>query len=348
MHKGRGILIFFLVCLAFLSGYIISTGFKLPFPRESEQQQNDISEKPDQEEVDPIKEQLDSLTLKEKIGQMVIVGIEGEQISDSERQMIKENHVGGIILFKRNIQNANQMLSLINELKKTNSPNKIPLFLSIDEEGGIVTRMPDEINKLPASAKVGEKNDSDLAFQIGEVLGQELNSFGLNMNFAPVLDINSNPNNPVIGERAFGTTPEIVSKLGIQTIKGIQSQNVISVVKHFPGHGDTSVDSHVGLPSVNRDLDRLSNFELKPFASAIQNGADAVMIAHILLPKIDANHPASLSQTVITDILRNDLQFDGVVLTDDMTMGAIVNNYDLGEAAVESINAGSDIVLVCH
>jgi beta-N-acetylhexosaminidase len=152
----------------------------------------------------------------------------------------------------------------------------------------------------------------------------------------------------VIGERAFGTTPEIVSKLGIQTMKGIQSQNVISVVKHFPGHGDTSVDSHVGLPSVNHDLDRLYNFELKPFASAIQNGADAMMIAHILLPKIDANHPASLSQTVITDILRNDLQFDGVVLTDDMTMGAIVTNYDLGEAAVKSINAGSDIVLVCH
>ncbi|MGI6406412.1 MAG: beta-N-acetylhexosaminidase [Syntrophaceticus sp.] len=348
MHKGRGILIFFLVCLAFLSGYIISSGFKLPFPRESEQQQNDISEKPDQKEVDPIKEQLDSLTLQEKIGQMVIVGIEGEQISDSERQLIEENHVGGIILFKRNIQNANQMLSLINELKKTNSSNKIPLFLSIDEEGGKVTRMPDEINKLPVSAKVGESSSPNLAFQIGEVLGQELNSFGLNMNFAPVLDINSNPNNPVIGERAFGTAPELVSKLGTQTMKGIQSQNVISVVKHFPGHGDTSVDSHVGLPSVDHDLDRLKSFELKPFASAIQNGADAVMIAHISLPKIDANHPASLSQTVITDILRNELQFDGVVLTDDMTMGAIVNNYDLGEAAVESINAGSDIVLVCH
>jgi beta-N-acetylhexosaminidase len=334
MHKGRGILIFFLVCLAFLSGYIISSGFKLPFPRESEQQQNDISEKPDQKEVDPIKEQLDSLTLQEKIGQMVIVGIEGEQISDSERQLIEENHVGGIILFKRNIQNANQMLSLINELKKTNSSNKIPLFLSIDEEGGKVTRMPDEINKLPVSAKVGESSSPNLAFQIGEVLGQELNSFGLNMNFAPVLDINSNPNNPVIGERAFGTAPELVSKLGTQTMKGIQSQNVISVVKHFPGHGDTSVDSHVGLPSVDHDLDRLKSFELKPFASAIQNGADAVMIAHISLPKIDANHPASLSQTVITDILRNELQFDGVVLTDDMTMGAIVNNYDLGEAAV--------------
>lgn len=348
MRKGRGILLFFLVCLAFIAGYIIATEFRLPVPWKAEQHQEEISKESDQNEVDPIKEQLDSLTMEEKIGQMVIVGIEGVGISDHEKQMIKNNHVGGIILFQRNIANANQMLSLINDLKKTNSTNKVPLFLSLDEEGGIVTRMPDEINKLPASAKVGESNDSDFAFQIGKVLGQELKSFGMNMDFAPVLDINSNPNNPVIGERAFGTNPEIVSKMGIQTMKGIQSQNVISVVKHFPGHGDTSVDSHMGLPIVNHDLDRLEDFELKPFASAIQNGADAVMIAHILLPKIDPNYPASLSHTVITNILRNDLQFEGIVITDDMTMGAIINNYDLGKAAVASINAGSDIVLVCH
>lgn len=168
------------------------------------------------------------------------------------------------------------------------------------------------------------------------------------MDFAPVLDINSNPKNPVIGNRAFGATLDIVRDLGIETMKGIQSENVIPVVKHFPGHGDTSVDSHVGLPTVNNDLNRLESFELVPFREAIEEGADAVMIAHILLPKIDKENPSSLSKDIITDILRNKLEFDGVVITDDMTMGAISKNYNVNEAAVKSINAGTDIVLVCH
>jgi beta-N-acetylhexosaminidase len=152
----------------------------------------------------------------------------------------------------------------------------------------------------------------------------------------------------VIGDRSFGSKADVVSKLGIQTMKGIQSQNIISVVKHFPGHGDTSVDSHIGLPTVNNDLDRLNSFELIPFAEVIKSGADAIMIAHIQLPKIDPNHPASFSQIIISDVLRKNMKFDGVVITDDMTMGAIVNNYDIGEAAVKSIQAGSDIILVCH
>ena len=168
------------------------------------------------------------------------------------------------------------------------------------------------------------------------------------MDFAPVLDINSNPSNPVIGNRSFGSNVNIVTKLGIQTMKGIRSQNIIPVVKHFPGHGDTSVDSHLGLPSVNNDLKRLKNFELVPFAEAIKNNADAVMIAHILLPKIDSENPSSLSKIIITNILRKDLNFNGVIITDDMTMGAIIKNYNISEAAVKSVKAGTDIVLVCH
>jgi len=279
---------------------------------------------------------------------MVMVGIEGTMFGDDAKQMIQQHRVGGIILFKRNIDNPAQTLSLINELKRANSANKIPLFLSVDEEGGRVSRMPDQLRDLPPSGRIGEIGDNELAFEIGRVLGQELKALGFNMNFAPVLDINSNPNNPVIGDRAFGTTPDLVSRLGIQTMKGIQSQNVISVVKHFPGHGDTSVDSHIGLPSVYHDYERLKSFELIPFADAIKNKADAVMIAHILLPQIDPEHPASLSRAVITDILRKDLNFQQVVITDDLTMGAIANNYNLGEAAVKAVTAGSDIVLVCH
>jgi beta-N-acetylhexosaminidase len=168
------------------------------------------------------------------------------------------------------------------------------------------------------------------------------------VDFAPVLDINSNPNNPVIGDRSFGASAAVVAKLGIQTMKGLQSQRILSVVKHFPGHGDTSVDSHVGLPVVQNDLNRLRKLELVPFADAIQNQAEAVMVAHILLPKIDAQNPASFSKTIITDILRKELGFQGLVISDDMTMGAIAKNYEIGEAAVKSVLAGTDVVLVGH
>jgi beta-N-acetylhexosaminidase len=202
--------------------------------------------------------------------------------------------------------------------------------------------------KFPTNKKIGELNNSALSNKVGSIIGQELRAFGFNLDFAPVLDINSNPKNPVIGDRSFGSNANVVSRLGVETMKGLQSQNVISVVKHFPGHGDTSVDSLVGLPKVNHDIERLKSFELVPFASAIENGTDAVMIAHILLPKIDASNPASFSKAVISDILRTDMGFDGVVITDDFTMGAIMKNYDIGKAAVKSIQAGSDIVLVCH
>lgn len=300
------------------------------------------------EEKDPIAEQMDKMTLEEKIGQLIVVGLDGYSMDDNAREMIDKYNVGGFILYKKNIENVEQLVNLINSLKAVNSGNEIPLFISVDEEGGQITRLPGEIKKLPASGKLGEIGDEKLSFEIGRLLGYELNAFGFNMNFAPVLDINSNPQNPVIGERAFGSDEEVVSRLGIQTMKGIQSEGVISVVKHFPGHGDTSVDSHVGLPRVDHGLDRLKEFELIPFAHAIENGADAVMVAHILFPQIDSDNPATLSKTIITDILKKDMGFEGVVVTDDMTMGAIVENYAIGEAVVKSILAGSDIVLVCH
>ncbi len=351
MSKGRIILIIFLVSIALLAGYILVKGSDHPFPW-SEQLPSDMdgddAQKTPSGKPDQIKEQLESLTLEEKVGQMVMVGIDGELLRDDERRIIEENHVGGVILFKRNIQNAEQMLSLVNELKGVNSANKIPLFLSIDEEGGIVTRMPDELRKLPSSGELGEAGDSELSFQIGNLLGQELKAFGLNMNFAPVLDIDSNPDNPVIGRRAFGKEPGIVSQLGVQTMKGIREQNVIPVVKHFPGHGDTSVDSHLGLPSLEHDLQKLTDFELKPFAAAIENNAEVVMIGHLLLSKIDPHYPASFSKAVITDLLREKMDFGGVVITDDLTMEAVMKHYQLGVAAVESIKAGGDLVLVCH
>ena len=297
---------------------------------------------------DPLTARIRKMSLQEKVGQLVMVGIEGYTNDAHVEKMITEDYVGGFVLLQQNVKDSQQMLALLNTLKQSNSLNQIPLFLSVDEEGGRVSRMPADFMKLPSSQKIGQFNDSMLSYQLGKILGEELSMLGFNMNFAPVLDINSNPNNPIIGDRAFGANASVVTKLGIQTMKGLQSQNIISVVKHFPGHGDTSVDSHIGLPTVNHDIDRLNSFELQPFAEAINSGADAIMIAHILLPQIDPDQPATFSKTIINDILRIDLQFDGLVITDDMTMGAITENYDIGQAAVKSINAGSDIILVCH
>lgn len=297
---------------------------------------------------DSIEEQISKMSLSEKVGQLVIAGIDGYTNDEHSSQLIEKYKVGGFILLGQNIKDTNQALALINSLKSSNSKNKIPLFLGIDEEGGGITRMPAEFSKLPTNKAIGQKNNSNLSYNIGGILGEELMAFGLNLDFAPVLDINSNPQNPIIGDRAFGSNVNIVSTLGISTMKGIQGKNIASAVKHFPGHGDTSVDSHIGLPIVNNDLNRLKNFELLPFSSAVKNGADMVMVAHILLPKIDKDNPASFSKTVITDVLRNYLNYSGVVITDDMTMGAIVKNYNIGEAAVKSLMAGTDIILVCH
>jgi len=318
---------------------------EMPFPSESVSQDG---EHEPEGETEPIAEQIKSMSIEEKIGQMVIAGLNGYEIDENTRAMIENYNIGGFILFSRNVENSGQLLALINSLKRTNSKNKVPLFISIDEEGGRISRMPEELAKIPSNKEIGKVNNSDLSYKIGGILAEELKLFGFNMDFAPVMDINSNPNNPVIGDRSFGTKAEVVTKLGIQTMKGIQAGGIIPVVKHFPGHGDTSVDSHAGLPVVDNDMNRLKSFELVPFSEAVKSGADAVMIAHILLKSIDPQNPASLSETIITDILRKQLGFNGVVISDDMTMGAIEKNYIVSDAAVKSINAGTDIVLVCH
>lgn len=304
---------------------------------------------PDGGQYNQIKALTDNMTLEEKVGQLVIVGIDGYENDEYSKQLMEKYHVGGFILFKKNIKDSSQLLSLLNSLKETNSAaNKVPVFLSVDEEGGRISRLPDEFEKIPSNKIIGQKNNSTLSYRVGNILGEELSQFGFNMDFAPVLDINSNPKNPVIGDRSFGTAAGLVSRLGVETMEGIRAKKVISVVKHFPGHGDTSVDSHVGLPRVNHGLSRLENFELVPFKAAIGHNADAVMIAHILLPKLDPKNPASFSKGIITDLLRTDMHYKGVVITDDFTMGAITKNYNVGRAAVKSIQAGADIVLVCH
>ncbi len=296
-----------------------------------------------------VQDKISSMTMEEKVGQMLMVGFEGTQVNDQTRNFIQENHIGGIILFERNITDSKQLLNLNRELKELNADSQdIPLFISVDEEGGVVSRMPPRIINLPDSKEIGDYNNSELAYQVGEAIGERVNAFGFNVTMAPVMDVNSNPDNPIIGKRAFGDNKEIVSKMGVEEMKGIQSKGIIPVIKHFPGHGDTDVDSHLGLPVVHNSLESIRKMELVPFQKAIDHQADMTMVAHILLPEIDNEYPASLSKNVVSTMLREELGFNGVAITDDMTMGAILENYDIGDATVKAVQAGNDIVLVCH
>ncbi|MBB6453853.1 beta-N-acetylhexosaminidase [Salirhabdus euzebyi] len=297
---------------------------------------------------DTIAEQLQSLSLEQKIGQLFMVGIEGQTIDSVMKQYINDYYVGGFILFKDNMESVEQTVSFINDLKKANE-DQVPLFFSVDEEGGKVSRIPEqELVIAPSAQEVGEKNDPELSFQIGRMLAKEVSALGFNMNYAPVMDVNSNPENPIIGSRAYGSTPSQVVKNGIPVMQGHQYENVIPVIKHFPGHGDTSVDSHKQLPVVNKSLKQLQKIELKPFRRAIQENADAIMVAHLSIPKLDSKNPSSLSKKIMTDLLREKLHFRGVVITDDLTMKGITNDYSVSEAALQSFKAGSDILLIAH
>lgn len=296
------------------------------------------------EEKEPIDDKINSMTLDEKIGQMIITGFNGSEYNDDMDRLINEYKVGGVILFARNIEDSNQMIDLTRALQENN--NNLPLFISIDEEGGRVSRLPDDVEKFPSAFTIGLINDQQTAYENGKEIGYTLKRLGINLDYAPVLDIYSNENNTVIGDRAFSTEESIVSTMGIATMEGIEDSDIIPVVKHFPGHGDTEVDSHYGLPIVYKTLEELRSFEFIPFVKAIESGCDVIMVSHIILNEVDSINPASLSKIVISDLLRKDMGFDKVVITDDMSMGAITSIMSIEEACIKSIEAGCDILLL--
>ncbi|MBO9596267.1 MAG: beta-N-acetylhexosaminidase [Cohnella sp.] len=291
---------------------------------------------------------LSRMTLEEKIGQMIMIGVEGTTMDQTAERLIRESHAGGVIFYQSNFKQLGAAVKLVNDLKTANAKGAAPLLLAVDQEGGKINRMPADFEAIPDSQTVGKSNDASMAKALGGLLADELRAMGLNLNFAPVLDINSNPKNPVIGVRSFGNNPDLVAKMGVAEMQGLQEAGVIAAVKHFPGHGDTSVDSHRELPVVGKSLEELQKFEWVPFRSAIEGGAEVVMAAHILFPRIDNETPASLSKVIIGDQLRGTLGFNGVVITDEMTMGAIANNYGIVNGSLKAILAGSDIVMVAH
>jgi beta-N-acetylhexosaminidase len=269
--------------------------------------------------------------LPEQIGRLLFVGVPGPTLDD-------------VILFRRNAGTPVEIASLTTALHALPSQ---PL-VAIDHEGGRVLRLGEPFTPFPPAAAVGRTRHPDLAYRVGRAMGQELAGVGIDLNFAPVLDVNSNPANPVIGDRAFGADPELVSAMGIALMRGLHDGGVLSCGKHFPGHGDTEKDSHLELPIVRRSRTELERTELVPFRAAITAGVPMLMTAHVLYPAFDPDQPATLSRKILTDVLRGELHFDGVVASDDLAMRAITGQQSIAGAAVSALRAGADALLVCQ
>lgn len=296
---------------------------------------------------DSYQTQLENMSLAEKAGQVVICGLKGYEIDSDVTTLIQDSKVGGVILFAKNIKDSTQLATITNSIKNLSNP-EIPPIIAIDEEGGMVSRMPSDIESMPSAYSIAQTGSTDLCYQSGEIIGKQLNALGLSTGFSPVLDIWSNPDNMIISSRAYGTTPEDVSTYATQAMLGLKSQEVIPVGKHFPGHGDTLDDSHYSLPVITKTKSELESYEFIPFKTAIDNGIPAIMVGHLLCTDIDSTYPASLSKTMVTGILKTELGFNGVVFTDDLTMDAIDNQYSVEDAGVMALNAGCDMLLVCH
>jgi len=285
------------------------------------------------------------LTSREKIGQLFMVGFLGTSVTPDLAAFLKGYKPGGVILFSRNLESIEQIVQLTNDLQQCNP--KSPLLISIDQEGGRVSRLPKGFTIFPPCEVIGQCHSGELAYAAASTIAKELKTVGINMNMAPVLDVNSNPDNPVIGDRAFSSSADTVGEMGLVTAAGLQDAKVVACGKHFPGHGDTNADSHKELPVVDAPRERLEAVEFPPFRRAAAAGIATMMTAHVLYRALDDQLPATLSPVIITRLLREQMGYDGVVLTDDLEMHAIVDHYGPGDAAVRAVLAGCDVLLIC-
>lgn len=293
------------------------------------------------------------LTLEQQIGQLFVAGFHGTNPSAEMLDLVRRRHIGGIILFSRNIRSAQQTLTLTNALQEAahTAGHPAPLLIMTDQENGLVRRLGHDSTIFPGNMALGAAASERLAHDVAAASGRELAAQGVNINLAPVVDVNSNPENPVIGVRSFGENPEIVGRLGVAAMRGYHSAGVIATLKHFPGHGDTAVDSHLALPTIPATRDRLDRLELIPFLRGIEAGAECVMVAHVALPALMPPGdvlPASLSPAVVRDLLRLELGFDGVVMTDCLEMNAVSRGLGVAAGAVKALAAGNDLVLISH
>lgn len=295
---------------------------------------------------------MESMSIEDKIGQMIMVGFDDQSLTRELEGHLSAVHAGNVIFLGRNYQDPDQMWEFTNALQRMASrrPAPVGFLTAIDQEGGIVARLLSGVTVFPGNMALGATGSVDYARHAATVTAQEMLQLGLNMNLAPVLDVNNNPGNPAIGVRSYGESPELVAAMGAAAIEASEAAGVLATAKHFPGKGDVTVDSHLDLPHVPHSRDRLNRVELVPFKAAIAAGVGAIMTAHVTFPAIEPEPllPATMSQKVLQGLLREELGFEGIIITDDLFMGAISKSYGLAEAAIRSINAGADIVLMCH
>lgn len=306
-----------------------------------------------------------SMTLEEKIGQLFIIrpdslnpDLTTEQINNPNAygvtemnnqmiELLKRYHIGGVVFFQKNILSPTQMTDFINEIKEQ---SEIPLFIGIDEEGGLVSRIANSkgfnVTKYDSMETIGITGDSKKAYEVGITIGSYLKRYGFNINFAPVADVNTNPDNIVIGSRSFGSDPQLVAKMVSEAIDGFHQAGIMCCIKHFPGHGDTKEDTHKGYVYTEKTWEDLMRCELIPFINALEH-TDMIMISHITTPNITSDGlPSSLSYEMIEGKLRKELNYNGVVITDSMAMGAITQEYTSSTGAVKAVLGGSDIILM--
>jgi beta-N-acetylhexosaminidase len=284
--------------------------------------------------------------LRRHVGRLAVVGFTGHSAPAELRRLADAFDLGGVIYFARNVVEPAQVADLSREVAAL--ARDWPYWISVDQEGGRVARLRAPFTEWPPACTLGRAGDADLARRFAEALGAELRAVGINLDYAPVLDVHTNPDNPVIGDRAIATAAEDVGRLGAEIITALQAAGVAACGKHFPGHGDTSVDSHDALPVVEHPADRLGAVEFEPFRRAIAAGVATIMTAHVLVPAVDAERPASLSPAIVGGMLKRGLSYGGVVVSDDLGMKAVSATWSLAEATVSAVEAGCDVVLLCN
>ena len=273
-----------------------------------------------------------------------LLGFEGTRLTENVRALLKQR-LAGVALFRRNWESVEGLLAMTEEIR---AAAPAPVLIGLDQEGGTPFSLPEPFTQWPAPAELGRLGDVPVIEDIAAAMGRELRAVGVNLNFAPMLDLHVHPQSPVTRGRSFGSDPQRVAEMGAAVVRGMAREGILSCAKHFPGHGDALADPHVDLPAYSGDLARLRGAELVPFAAAVRAGVPMVMTAHILLPRVDPQWPASLSSQLLCGTLRKEMKFDGVILADDIGMGAIRKKYGLGEAAIRAFAAGTDLVALCH
>ena len=285
---------------------------------------------------------LNELSVEEKVGQMLMVGLGNKDYIKNVENLIIKYKIGGVLLYKKDYKNYEELNILVNRLRSLGRKNKIPLFIAIDQEGGRVNRMPDEFGNLPSSNTLANKG---LVEEASRITGEMLKRTGFNFNFAPVLDIKRFKENQAIGDRAFSSDIEIVYKCGITYINKMNEHTVVPVIKHYPGHGATKKDSHLTLPVIEETNEKLEKEDLIPFKRAIENGADVLLVGHLRIKHVTHGYPATISKSFVRKYIRKKNRFNGIVITDDIRMKAIRLLYGTKRALIKAFKAGNDIVL---